>query len=65
MSKNRPTRKSASGDERRIVVRAQPRAEPDLRRLARALIELARKDLEREETEAAAAPAPPDDGEAA
>ncbi len=46
MSKN--TKNQRSRDQR-IIVRPQPREKPDLRRLARALIELARQELEAEQ----------------
>lgn len=45
MSKDKTRRVSRSGSDR-IIVRAKRRDEPDLRRLARALIELARKQTE-------------------
>ena len=52
-----PKKKSTSAHaERRIIVRAVPRAEPDLRRLARALIELAREEIEAEKAAAASNP---------
>ncbi|HUS43593.1 MAG TPA: hypothetical protein VMY16_13090 [Ilumatobacteraceae bacterium] len=44
-STKQSSRASSGGD---IVVRATPRPEPDLRRLARALIELAQQEISRE-----------------
>lgn len=62
MSENKQQPSSAGG--RRIVVRSQPRSEPDLRRLARALIELARQELA-EEAKVDPEAASPDGEEAA
>lgn len=59
-----PNEKPTSSSNRRIIVRAVPRAEPDLRRLARALIELARQEVEAEQSTAPERPST-DDGEAA
>jgi len=50
--------------ERRIIVRPQPRTEPDLRRLARCIIELAIETTEAEDA-AVSRSSPPADEEAA
>ena len=62
MSKDKRTRASRSGSDE-VVVRAKRRSEPDLRRLARALIELARQELETEAAAVSETPSP--DGEEA
>ncbi|MCB0074344.1 MAG: hypothetical protein KDE20_22920 [Caldilineaceae bacterium] len=62
--KRRTSPATAPSGQHRIVVHATPRSEPDLRRLARALIELARQELEQEAADQAASPTD-ESGEAA
>ncbi len=51
MPNNKNNKKNVRSGDQRIIVRTQPSEEPDLRRLARALIELARQELEAEQAD--------------